>query len=79
MIIKDLEITKELGAKELSSVRGGGTNIGLQGGVVAAQGGLSFFSPQTVVNAPSMTQTNTEVGINTANILQSLALVGQSA
>ena len=78
MIIKDLEISKELSGKELSAVRGGGTNIGVQGGIVAAQGGLSFFSPMTFVNAPSQTQTNTEVEINTANILQSLALVAQS-
>jgi hypothetical protein len=79
MIIKDLEISKELSGKELSAVRGGGTNIGVQGGVVAAQGGLSFLSGQNIVNAPSQTQTNTEVGINTLTAVQSLLLAAQSA
>ena len=64
MIIKDLEISKELGGKELSAVRGGATNIGLQGGVVAANGGgLNFFSPQTIANAPSMNQTALDLDI----------------
>jgi hypothetical protein len=77
MMIKDLEISKELSGKELSAVRGGGLNFGVQGGVVAAQPGLSFFSPQTIVNTPVLVQTNTEVDLNLANIIGSIAAVQQ--
>jgi hypothetical protein len=79
MFIKDLEVSKELSRKELAGVRGG-FNFGIQTGAVAYQAGLlNVGSPQSVVSAQSMPQTYTDVGINTANILNSLALVGQSA
>jgi hypothetical protein len=79
MMIKDLEVSKELSGKELSAVRGGaGLNFGVQGGVFASQGpGLIFGSPQTIVNVPTQVQTNTEVEINLANILGSIAAVQQ--
>ena len=78
MLIKDLEVTKELSRKDLATVRGG-LNIGIQGGQTVSQAGLlNFASPVTAVNAPSMTQNDTKVDINTATILQSLALVAQS-
>jgi len=53
MMIKDLEMSKELASEELSDVRGGANSI-VQGGQyapVAVQGG-GFFSPQVVTSAP---------------------------
>ncbi len=53
MMIKDLEMSKELAREELSEVRGGANSI-VQGGQyapVAVQGG-GFFSPQVVTSAP---------------------------
>ena len=53
MMIKDLEMSKELAGEELSAVRGG-SNLIKQGGQYApavAQSGPSFFSSQTVTNA----------------------------
>ena len=55
MMIKDLEMSKDLDRDALSAVRGGGNSIS-QGGVYApvanASGGFSFASPTTVVSAP---------------------------
>ncbi|MFO1361671.1 MAG: hypothetical protein U1F45_04225 [Burkholderiales bacterium] len=79
MFIKDLEVSKELSRKELAAVRGG-FNFGIQTGAVAYQAGLlNFASPQSVTNAQAMPQSYTDVGINTATLLNSLALVGQAA
>ena len=54
MMIKDLEMSKDLDRDALSSVRGGNTIQ--QGGVYApvwnASGGVSIGSPTTVVSAP---------------------------
>jgi hypothetical protein len=54
MMIKDLEISKDLDRDALSAVRGG--NSIQQGGVYApvanAGGGFSFGSPTTIVSAP---------------------------
>ena len=81
MMIKDLEMSKELAREELSDVRGGANSI-VQGGQyapVAVQGG-GFFSGQTVtnaaVNAP-VAQINDndlrlDIDTKTANIAQSL-------
>jgi hypothetical protein len=78
MFVKDLEVSKELSRKDLAAVRGG-FNFGYQGGPVASQAGLlNFASPQTVVSAPTMPQVYTNVDINLANILGSIATVGQS-
>jgi hypothetical protein len=79
MFIKDLEVSKELSRKELAAVRGG-FNVGIQGGQYVSQAGLlNFASPVAAVNAPSMPQNYTSVGINTAVIANSLALLGQTA
>jgi hypothetical protein len=53
MMIKDLEISKELARDELSAVRGG-SNFGYVGGQNANQAvaGGGIFSPTTAVNAP---------------------------
>jgi hypothetical protein len=77
MMIKDLEVSKELAREELSAVRGG-YNIGFVGGQTANQtvlGGGSF-SPTTAVNAPvnapTLTQTDvhpfTRVDLDFANV-----------
>ena len=54
MMIKDLEMSKDLDREALSTVRGG-NYIG-QGGIEApvanAAGGFSFGSPTTIVSAP---------------------------
>jgi hypothetical protein len=79
MFIKDLEVSKELSRKELAAVRGG-FNVGIQGGQFVSQAGLlNFASPVVATNAPSMPQNYTSVGINTAAIANSLALLGQTA
>ena len=54
MMIKDLEMSKDLDRDALTAVRGG--NSIQQGGVYApvanASGGFSFASPTTLVSAP---------------------------
>ena len=81
MMIKDLEMSKELARDELSDVRGGANSI-VQGGQyapVAAQAG-GFFSPQVVsnaaVNAPVAQINDNDLKLSlenkTANIAQSL-------
>jgi hypothetical protein len=77
MFIKDLEVSKELSREELAAVRGG-INYGYQGGQSVVQGGLlNFASPVTAMNAPTMSQPNTDVKINSATIANSLAAVFQ--
>ncbi len=85
MMIKDLEMRKELAAEELSAVRGGSNSIsnGDLIAPVAAANGPSVFSPQTVVSTPVYAPTNvlqdndTKVDLDTsvANVLGS-ALTG---
>ncbi len=60
MMIKDLEMRKELAAEELSAVRGGSNSIsnGDLVAPVAAANGFSVGSPQTVVSAPVYAPTN---------------------
>jgi hypothetical protein len=77
MFIKDLEVSKELSREELAAVRGG-FNYGVQGGQSVVQGGLlNLASPVTALNAPTMSQPNTDVEINSATIMNSLATVFQ--
>ena len=81
MMIKDLEMSKELASEELSEVRGGANSI-VQGGQyapVAVQGG-GFFSPQVVTSAPvnapvaQINDNDLDLSIETkvANVAQSL-------
>jgi Iap family predicted aminopeptidase len=66
MMIKDLEVSKDLASEELSAVRGGANSI-VQGGQyapVAVQGG-GFFSPQVVTSVP----VNAPVAVLTDNDL----------
>ena len=76
LMIKDLEISKELTRDDLSAVRGG-SNFGFQGGQTVSGGSvISIGSPVTAVNAPSMTQidfhnTNT-TKVNVADVTQSV-------
>jgi predicted alpha-1,6-mannanase (GH76 family) len=55
MMIKDLEMSKDLDRDALSAVRGGHNSI-QQGGVEAPVanigGGFSFASPTTIISAP---------------------------
>jgi hypothetical protein len=78
MLIKDLEMSKELSGKELAAVRGG-VNLAVIGGPVQqanqAQlaGGFSVVGP-IAISAPSQTfvptvsQTDTAVDLNSANL-----------
>ncbi len=87
MMIKDLEMRKDLASEELSAVRGGANTIE-QGGqnapVTAASAG--FFSPQIVtsvpVNAPVAVLLDNDLDLSletkVANVTQSLGtLIGQ--
>ena len=89
MMIKDLEMSKDLDRDALSAVRGGGNSIS-QGGIdapVANIGaGFSFASPTTIVSAPVNTPTailndndlDLDIATKTANVLGSLGtLVAQ--
>jgi hypothetical protein len=80
MMIKDLEVSKELAREELSAVRGG-QNLGVAGGQGADQGvlGGGLFSPTIAVNVPvnvpTLTQTDirpvTAVDLDLANVIGS--------
>ena len=83
MMIKDLEMSKDLDRDALSAVRGGGNSIS-QGGIdapVANIGaGFSFAGPTTIVSAPVNTPTailndndlDLDIATKTANVLGSL-------
>ena len=83
MMIKDLEMSKDLDRDALSAVRGGSNSI-KQGGVDAPVanigGGFSFASPTTIVSAPVNAPTavlndndlKLKLANNTANVLGSL-------
>ncbi len=80
MMIKDLEISKELAREELSAVRGG-SNFGYVGGQSANQAvaGGGILSPTTAVNAPvnapSLVQMDNDpltlVSVDTTNVVGS--------
>ena len=86
MMIKDLEMSKDLDRDALSAVRGGGNSIS-QGGVYApvanVGGGFSFASPTTIVSAPVNAPTAVlndndlylDISTKTANVLGSLGTV----
>jgi len=89
MMIKDLEMSKDLDRDALTAVRGGSNSIS-QGGVYApvanVGGGFSFASPTTIVsvpvNAPTAVLNDNDLDLNiatkTANVLGSLGtLVAQ--
>jgi hypothetical protein len=85
MMIKDLEISKDLDRDALSAVRGG--NSIQQGGIYApvanAGGGFSFGSPTTIVsapvNAPSAVLNDNDLHLRlankTTNVLGSLGTI----
>jgi hypothetical protein len=74
MMIKDLEMSKDLDRDALVAVRGGRNSIE-QGGVYApvanAGGGFSFGSPTTIVstpvNAPSAVLNDNDLHLKLAN------------
>lgn len=75
LMIKDLEISKDLTGEELAAVRGGFT-FGAQGGqTVGAASLLSIGSPVIAVNVPSLTAIDihpvTNIDLNLANIIGS--------
>ena len=86
MMIKDLEMSKDLDRDALSAVRGGRNSI-FQGGVYAPvaniSGGFSFASPTTLVSAPVNAPTAVlndndlylDISTKTANVLGSLGTV----
>jgi hypothetical protein len=74
MLIKDLEISKELSRKDLCAVRGG-FNVALVGGQFVASGG-GVLNTTAATNAPIVAQNEvapvTVVDLNTANVIGSL-------
>jgi hypothetical protein len=86
MMIKDLEMSKDLDRDALSAVRGGGNSI-KQGGVYApvanVNDGFSFGSPTSIVsapvNAPSAVLNDNDLHLKlankSANVLGSLGTV----
>jgi hypothetical protein len=85
MLIKDLEMTKELSGKDLAAVRGG-LNFAAIGGPVqqanqaqVSGGGFSLVGPiaisaPTQVFVPTITQTDTDVDLNLASLTNVLGL-----
>jgi len=70
LMIKDLEMTKELSREERAAVRGGSNAAVLFGAVQSAQnGGFSFASPVSQVAPQTVAQNDTTVQI--ANVLAS--------
>jgi hypothetical protein len=72
LMVKDLEISKELTRKELSGVRGGVALAGA-GGQTLGMPGISLFSPIVAVNTPIATAINVEpkIDIDVANVIGS--------
>jgi len=72
MILKDLEISKELSHEERAAVRGG-TQIGVNiGGSQSVAGGFLFASPVTQVQGPqSNTNTRTDTKVDVATLANS--------
>ena len=85
MMIKDLEMSKDLDRDALSAVRGGNTiqQGGINAPVANAAGGFSFASPTTIVsapvNAPSAVLNDNDLDLHlankTSNVLGSLGTV----
>ncbi|MGB5299397.1 MAG: hypothetical protein WBN08_01630 [Thiogranum sp.] len=86
MMIKDLEMSKDLDRDALSAVRGGGNSIhqgGIDAPVANIGGGFSFGSPTTIVSAPVNASTAVlndndlylDIANKTANVLGSLGTV----
>ena len=84
LIIKDLSLDKELGSKEMTSVRGG---IGDQANAIGQSNTLAMFAPVTVGNGsifaggPSNVQvdsnpTQTATNTNTSTNFKGMALFG---
>ena len=83
MMIKDLEMIKDLDRDALSAVRGG--NAIVQNGIIApvsntSGNGFSFASPTSITSAPVSVQTATlndndldlDIATKTANVVGSL-------
>jgi hypothetical protein len=73
MMIKDLEISKELSRKELSGVRGG-VAIAVAEGQVVQQNGGSFFSPIVATNAPTATANDNDLHLSLKSVLVSQSI-----
>ena len=82
MMIKDLEMSKDLDRDALSAVRGGRNSIeqaGVYAPVANAGGGFSFGSPTSIVSAPvnassavlSDNDLNLKLANKTSNVLGS--------
>jgi hypothetical protein len=80
MMIKDLELSKDLDRDALSAVRGGSNSIE-QGGVYApianVGGGFSFASPTTItstpINAPTAVLNDNDLRLKLDNNFASVA------
>ena len=77
LMIKDLEISKELSGQELSAVRGGSVTQNV-GGAAIVNGGSNLFSTNTAVAANSVTgidfHPTTDTDVRVLNAVGSLGV-----
>jgi len=82
MMIRDLELARELSHEERAAVRGGVTQVGLNvGGPQSVGAGFLFASPVTQVQGPQINaNTSTVTDVDVASILNSaFSGIGQKA
>ena len=78
MLIKDLEISKELSRKELAGVRGGFA-IATAGGQAVQQNGGSVLSPIFAQNNATATANDNDVYLRLVSVNKSSSVVGSLA
>jgi hypothetical protein len=79
MMIKDLEMTKELNAEERAAVRGGSNFALLFGPQQSAQNGAGFSFASPVIQVAPQTVTQTDTTVDIASVIASLnTAIGQA-
>jgi hypothetical protein len=68
MLIKDLEMTKELSGAERSAVRGGGNFAAQIGSAQLVGGAVLFASPVVQANPQTITQNDNDTNVDVAAI-----------
>jgi hypothetical protein len=68
MLIKDLEMSKELGGNELAAVRGGDNFAQQIGSSQLVDGKVAFASPVIQANPQTITQSDDDTKVDTASL-----------
>jgi hypothetical protein len=68
MLIKDLEMTKELAGAEMSAVRGGDNFAVQKGSAQLVDGKVLFASPVIQANPQTITQSDNDTNVDLASI-----------